>query len=212
MGFSARSIRAWAAGPVVALGCGIARAAEHAAEAAEHAGDRGEQSLFAGDFGNVFWTVLIFVGLLFVLGKYAWRPMLEALNRREQFIRETVEGARRERAEAEKMLAEYRQMIARSRQEAQAIIDQGRQDAETMRQRLHEQARKESEQMIERARQEIALTKQSALQELQTVAADLSVDVARKIIQRNLSVSDQQRLVEESLKQLARGNGGARAD
>lgn len=203
MGVSARSIKVLVAGAMLATWPAIAAAAEHVAE--------GEQpGLFSGDLGNVFWTLLIFVGLLVVLGKYAWRPMLDALNRREQFIRQTLETAEKDRAEAERMMAEYRHMMARSKQEAQALIDQGRQDAETVRQRLHQQAQVESEQMIARARQEIQLAKQSALQDLQNVAADLSVNVASKIIQRNLSGADQQRLVEESLKQLVEsGNGKA---
>jgi F-type H+-transporting ATPase subunit b len=200
MGVSARSIRVLVAGAVLAIWPAIAAAAEHAAE--------GEQpGLFSGDLGNVFWTVLIFVGLLVVLGKYAWRPMLDALNRREQFIRQTLDTARKDRAEAEQLMAEHRQVMARSKQEAQAIVDQGRQDAETVRQKLHQQAQTEAEQMISRARQEIELAKQTALQELQGVAADLSVNVASKLIQRNLSSDDQQRLVEESLKQLVQSKG-----
>lgn len=178
------------------------------AEAAEAAGGHEEPGLFTGDIGNVIWTVVIFLLLLAVLSKYAWRPMLDALQRREQFIRETLETARKEREEAARRLAEYQEMMARSKQEAQAILEQGRRDAEQVRQRLHQQAQSEADQMIGRAKQEITLAKQSALQDLQNVAADLSVNVASKIIQRNLSVPDQQRLVEESLKQLVKSNGG----
>lgn len=206
MGVSARC-RAWAVGAVLAALPAAARAAEAAAEA----GHGEQESLFAGDFGNAFWTLLIFAGLLVVLGKYAWRPMLEALNRREQFIRQTIETAKKERSEAERTMAEYRQLMARSKQEAQAILEQGRKDAEAARQRLAQQAQAESEQMIARARQEIQLARQSALQDLRSLAADLSVDVASKIIQRNVTAEDQQRLVEESLKQLAKGNGGGKS-
>lgn len=177
------------------------------AEAAE-AGGHEPPGLFTGDIGNVLWTGLIFLLLLVVLGKFAWRPMLDALNRREQFIRDTLDNARKERSQAERALAEYRELIAKSKAEAQSILDQGRKDAETARQRLHAQAQSEAEQMIQRARQDISLTKQSALQELQNVAADLSVNVASKIIQRNLTPGDQQRLVEESLKQLVQSGNG----
>ncbi len=172
--------------------------------AAGEQGGHEKPGLFSGDTGNIIWTAIIFAGLLLVLGKYAWRPMLDALNRREQFIRQTLETAQKDRAEAERMMAEYRQMIDKSKQEAQAIIEQGRQDAETARQRLHQQAQGEAGQMIGRAKQEIQLAKQSALQDLQNLAADLSVNVASKIIQRNVTAADQQRLVEESLKQLGK--------
>jgi F-type H+-transporting ATPase subunit b len=201
MGVSARRIEAW-------IGAVLGMAWPGIAAAAESAGDQQQETLFSGDLGNVFWTGLIFAGLLVVLGKYAWRPMLDALNRREQFIRETIQTAQKDRAEAERLMAEYRQMMARSNQEAQAIIERGRQDAEVVRQQLHKQAQAEADQMIERARQEIGLTRQSALQDLQNLAADLSVEVAGKIIQRSLTDADQERLVAESLKELAAtGNG-----
>jgi F-type H+-transporting ATPase subunit b len=201
MGVSARRIEAW-------IGAVLGMAWPGIAAAAESAGDQQQETLFSGDLGNVFWTGLIFVGLLVVLGKYAWRPMLDALNRREQFIRETIQTAQKDRAEAERLMAEYRQMMARSNQEAQAIIERGRQDAEVVRQQLHKQAQAEADQMIERARQEIGLTRQSALQDLQNLAADLSVEVAGKIIQRSLTDADQQRLVAESLKELAATDNG----
>ncbi len=76
---------------------------------------------------------------------------------------------------------------------------------------LHQQAQTEAEQIIARAKQEISLTKQAALQELQGVAADLSVEVAGKILRRDLSASDQQRLVEESLAQLVQ-SGSSNGD
>jgi F-type H+-transporting ATPase subunit b len=201
MGVSARRIEAW-------IGAVLGMAWPGIAAAAESAGDQQQETLFSGDLGNVFWTGLIFVGLLVVLGKYAWRPMLDALNRREQFIRETIQTAQKDRAEAERLMAEYRQMMARSNQEAQAIIERGRQDAEVVRQQLHKQAQAEADQMIERARQEIGLTRQSALQDLQNLAADLSVEVAGKIIQRSLTDADQERLVAESLKELAATDNG----
>ncbi len=197
---------AWAAWLLFALPA-AARAAQEAAQGAAEGHE--QPSLFAGDLGNVIWTAVIFLILLIVLGKYTWRPMLDALGRREQFIRQTIEAARKDRAEAERMMAEYRQMMAKSKQEAQAIVDQGRQDAEAARQRLAQQAQQEAEQMIGRAKQEIQLAKQSALQDLQNVAADLSVNVASKILQRNLTAADQQRLVEESIKDLVKSNGGA---
>ncbi len=197
-----RRAAAGAAWLVLALPAAV-QAAEGTAEAAGHE----QPSLFAGDLGNVIWTVLIFLLLLTILGKYTWRPMLEALNRREQFIRQTIETAQKERAEAERTMAEYRQLMAKSKQEAQAIIEQGKRDAETARQRLAQQAQVEAEQMIGRARQEIQMAKQAALQDLRSVAADLSVNVASKIIQRNVTAEDQERLVEESLKQLVKSNG-----
>jgi len=206
MGIPAR----WTRGPIgaalVTAWPAVAAAAGHGTEAA---GGQ-EPSLFSGDLGNVFWTGLIFVGLLVVLGKYAWRPMLDALNRREQFIRETLEKVRNDRAETERLLTEYRGMMAKSKQEAQAILEQGRQDAELVRQQLRQKAQAEADQLIERARQEIGLARQAALQDLQNLAVDLSVEVAGRILRRGLTDADQQRLVVESLRHLT-GAGDGRA-
>jgi len=167
-----------------------------------------EPSLFAGDLGNILCTLIIFFLLLFILKRYAWGPMLEALRRREQFIEETIENARKQKAEADALLAKYQEQLDKSQQEARAIIEQARRDAEQVRQRLQAEARTEAEQMIERARQEIALARDAALRELQDVAADLAVGAASKILRREVSGDDHRRLIEQSLAELTGSNGG----
>src|SRR5947209_10967713 len=97
-----------------------------AAEAPEAGG--GTLSPFAGDVGTAIWTVVIFGIVLLVLGKYAWGPVLQALQSRETYVRDSLEAAKREREEAEARLKEYLDKLNNSRAEAQAIMDEGKRD------------------------------------------------------------------------------------
>ena len=89
----------------------------------------GENNLFAGDIGNAVWTLAIFLVVVFVLGKFAWGPLLEGLQQREQFIRDSLEQAKSENDRAQQLAQEYEQRIAEAKAEATAIVDEGRRDA-----------------------------------------------------------------------------------
>src|SRR5262245_47628582 len=156
-------------------------------------------SLFAGDLGNTFWTLLIFVLVLVVLGKYAWGPILNALQTRENFIREALEKAKREREEAEARLREYEARLAGARAEASAIVDEGRRDGEAVKQRIEEDARQEADKMIERARREIQIATETATKELYQRAGRLATAMAAKLISRELGPQDHERLIDETL-------------
>ena len=106
--------------------------------AAEGGGDR---DIFNADIGNFIFTLIVFIVVVGILGKFAWKPLLTVLNEREKTIRESLESARHERAEAEKLLAEYKAQLERAREEATTIVDEGRRDAEVVRQRLQEEGR-----------------------------------------------------------------------
>ena len=95
--------------------------------AAEH-GE--ETNIFNADVGNFIFTLIIFGLVIIVLGKFAWRPLLKVLHERERSIRESLESARNERKQAEKLLEEYKAQLDRARQEATLIVDEGRRDAE----------------------------------------------------------------------------------
>lgn len=181
------------------LYAGAARAAEEAAHAAEGAG---ESNLFAGDVGNAIWTLLIFLLVLFVLGKYAWGPILTAMQARESFIRESLERAKQEREAAEARLREYEERLAQARAEASAIVDEGRRDAEVLKRQILEEARQEGEKMIERARREIQIASDTATKELYTLAARLATDMAGRILGRELTAADHERLIAESIDSL----------
>ena len=166
-------------------------------------------SPFAGGLGNMIVTLIIFGIVVFVLGKYAWPVLLKTLAEREQAIRKALEEARHEREEAARLLEQYRKQLDEARQQATAIVEEGRRDAEVVRRRLHEQAQQEAEQILARARQEIELATEAAKRELFDRVADLAVMIAGRILGRELRPDDHRELVARSVEQIEshRGNG-----
>ncbi len=165
-------------------------------------GEGGENNIFAGDIGNVLWTLLIFALVLVVLGKYAWGPMLDSLKAREDFIRESLETAKKDRDRAELRLKEYDDKLTEARAEATSIVEEGRRDAEVLRQRIDEEARSEAEKMIDRAKREIGIAKETAVKELYTLSGTLATDIATRIVGRELKAEDHERLIEQSISEL----------
>jgi F-type H+-transporting ATPase subunit b len=175
--------------------------------AQEHGeGGHAEPSLFAGDIGNVFWTVLIFGLVLFVLGKFAWGPLLGSLQARESFIRESLETAKRDREAAEARLREYEERLAAARAEASAIVEEGRRDADVVKRQIEAAGKEESAKMIERAKREIQIATDTATKELYTLSARLAIQVAERAIGRELTSQDHERLISEGIE----GIDGAR--
>jgi F-type H+-transporting ATPase subunit b len=168
--------------------------------AAEESG--GAAGLFEGGIGNSIITLIVFGIVVAVLGKYAWPRLIKTLDERESQIRGALEQARQERIEAEKILAEYRRQIDHAREEATAIVEEGRRDAAEVRRRMQEEARREAQEMIERARREIQLARDAAVKELYDRSADLAVELASRIIARSLTADDHRRLVSETLERM----------
>lgn len=158
--------------------------------------------MFTGDLGNVFWSLLTFLAVLVVLGKFAWKPILGALQKREDFIRESLAQAKRDREEAEKRLIEYSDKIVTAQAEASAIVEEGRRDGDVLRQKLEEDGKVEAKAILERARREIQIATDSAVKELYALTAKLATDVAAKIIRKELNPREHERLIEESIDEL----------
>ena len=159
-------------------------------------------SIFAGGLGNLILTLVIFGTVVFILGTKAWPVLLKALDERERRIRESLEAAKREREESERLLKEYEQQLQQARTEATAIVDEGRRDAEVVRKRVQDEARAEADKMLERARSEITLAKDGAIKELYDQTAELSIDVAGRIIRKEMNADDHRHLVTESLERM----------
>jgi F-type H+-transporting ATPase subunit b len=172
-------------------------AAPALAQEAEHGG--GDSSPFAGDIGNALWTLVIFGLVVVVLGKFAWGPILNALQARETFIREALETAKRDRDEAELRLKEYEERLAQARAEATAIVDEGRRDALVTKQRIEEEAQREADKRLERAKREIQIATETATKELYQLSTRLATEMAGKVIGRELTPQDHERLIAESL-------------
>ena len=173
-----------------------------AAAAPALAAGEGEPNIFAGGIGNVVITLIIFGSVVLILGKYAWPPLIKVLDDRQNAIRESLENAKREREASEELLKQYQEKIDSSREEATAIVEEGKRDAEDVRRRIHEEARSEANQMVERAKREIQLATDTAVKELYDKTAELSVRVAAGIIRKELSARDHEGLVTESLERM----------
>ena len=177
---------------------------------AEHGAEAGAPSPFTGDFGNALWTVVIFVLLLWVLGKYAWGPILSGLQSREQFIRESLEEAKENRDAAEARLKEYEEKLAGARDEVDEILAEARRDAAALREREEARAREEAEKMLQRARREIKIATETAVQDLYQRATDLTVAAASRILEREISPQDHERLISDAIASVDREGGEGR--
>jgi F-type H+-transporting ATPase subunit b len=154
------------------------------------------------DPGLFIWTILTFVGLLFALKKLAWGPLLTALETRQNAIRKSLDDAARAKQELERLNAESAQIIAKARVDADAIITQSRADGDRLREEIRQKARAEADNIVKNAERQIQLETTRALEQIRHEAVDLSVGIASKILQRNLSKEDNARLIDEALRQL----------
>ena len=168
----------------------------HAAEEAE------ALSPFAGNIGNAIWTLAIFVIVVIVLGKFAWGPVLGLLQQREEFIHRALADAKRDRDAAEASLKEYAAKLQSAHAEAAALVEDARRDGERLREEIRQRAKGEADKMITNAQRQIELETGRALEQIRREAVDLSVMIASKIIQRNLTKEDNERLIDEALKQV----------
>ena len=154
------------------------------------------------DPGLFIWTIVTFLVLLALLAKFAWRPLLEALESRQSAIRKSLDDAQQAKQELERVNQESAQIVNRARVDAEAIITQSRSDGDRLREEIKQKARTEADHIVKNAERQIQLETSRALEQIRREAVDLSVMIASKIIQRNLSKEDNERLIDEALKQV----------
>jgi F-type H+-transporting ATPase subunit b len=154
------------------------------------------------DPGLYIWTILTFLILVGLLAKFAWKPLLEALDNRQQSIRKALDDARRAKQELEGIHRESAKLLAQARSEAAEIVSRSRSDADRFREEMKDKARGEAATLLRNAERQIELETTRALQQIRQEAVDLSVGIASKILQRNVSREDNERLIEETFKQL----------
>lgn len=145
------------------------------------------------------WSFAVFLGLLGLLTKFAWKPIMDGLDKREQGIADTIAATQAANAEARKMLASYERRLAEASDEVRGMLEEARRDAEVTRQSIVADARKAAEDERNRARHEIGLAKDDALAQIAEKAGALAVDVAGKFLREKLGKEDQARLVRDSV-------------
>ncbi|MCI0341086.1 MAG: F0F1 ATP synthase subunit B [Planctomycetales bacterium] len=170
----------------------------------------GGASLITPELGTVVWTVATFAVLFFLLWWFAWGPISKALEAREHRIEGDVKRAEEARLEAERLIAEHQRKLDQVRDEAQAIIAEGKADGEKLRETILSEARAEAERTLTRARRDVDLAKEQALLEIRQAVAALAVQMAEKAVGRVLSPAEESRLRDECLAEFAgeAGRGG----
>jgi F-type H+-transporting ATPase subunit b len=155
--------------------------------------------------GLTLWTAITFLLLIVVLGKYAFGPIVKMLDERERNIRDAIDQAKNERAEAEKLLAQQKESLLKAQREAAELAKRSQQEMEAYRSQLTAQAKKESDELVANARKQIEEEKTKAVAELRAQVADLAVGAASRIVKSSLDDKTQRQLVDEYIKDLPAG-------
>ncbi|XXF78574.1 F0F1 ATP synthase subunit B [Myxococcaceae bacterium GXIMD 01537] len=163
--------------------------------------------------GLIFWTLVTFGIVLLVLRAKAWGPILSLVEEREKQITNAIESAKRERAEAEKLLADQKTAIAEARREAGEMMRRNQQEMEKFREELMAKSRKEAEELKASATREIEEQKSKAIAQVKAMAVDLAMEVAGKLINERMDDSKHRALAEQFVQNLPAGSqqGGTAA-
>jgi F-type H+-transporting ATPase subunit b len=166
------------------------------------AADSGGSFLVSPDVGLMIWTLIVFGVSFYVLAKVAFPRIAEALDKRQHAIEESIEASQRTRAEADNLLAEYRERLSDARQQADDIVARARKTGEAHENEVLAEARAKREEMMEQTRRDIEAETRRAIQEIRSEVADLTVLATEKVTRKSLTEADQKRLVEEALSEL----------
>jgi len=161
-----------------------------------------DNPLVQPDPGLFIWTIATFLVLLFLLAKFAWRPLLKALEGRQEAIKRSLEDADKAKQELARLQQESTRIIDQARVDAEGIFAKTRGDADRLREELKIRAKEEADTIIRNARQQIQMETRQALQQVRSEVADISVMIASKLLERNLVKEDNDRLINETLKQI----------
>ena len=157
------------------------------------------------DPGLFFWTIAVFLILLSLLWKFAWGPLLAALEERQAGIRKSLDDADTAKRELAEVQAKASALIGQARTEADAILSEARADGQRIRQELRDTGQKEKDALIRGAQQQIQQERDRAVSELRQEAVELSVMIASKLIRRNLTREDNEALIDDALEQVDSG-------
>ena len=198
----------------------IALATPALALAASEEGGKEEEGgafLVSPSLGLMIWTLIAFGTTLFLLRKLSFPRLSAALEKRQKAIEEADEHAKRQRAEADKLLAEYRERLREAREQAEDIVARSRQAADRLQEDAKNEAREEREEQLEATRREIKHETQRALDDIRKEVADLTVAATEKVTRKSLDDDDHKRLIDEALSEVdfsalsgsKSGNGGS---
>jgi F-type H+-transporting ATPase subunit b len=159
------------------------------------------------------WTVAVFLGLLAILTKFAWKPLIHALHEREKHLEHVLHETERARNESERLLSEHRKQMTHAADEVRTLLEQARNDAQRTGEQIVKQAQTEAEAAKQRAQRDIGAARDQALAEIWQKTADMAVSVAGRVLSKELTETDHRRLLDAAIGELpaapnANGHGG----
>jgi F-type H+-transporting ATPase subunit b len=154
--------------------------------------------------GLIFWTVITFIGLIFILKKVAWKPILDALDQREGAIRESLEKAEKAKEEAQKILEQNQANLNKAEEESRKIIEQSRSFAEKLKEQMLTDTKQQSKKLLEEASAEIERKKDEAFDNLKTHIAEIAIDAAERILKENLNKETQKKIVDKYIGEITK--------
>lgn len=152
--------------------------------------------------GLMIWTILAFGVSMLVLRKYAWPPISKILDERQELINDSITSAEKTRAEADLLLADYRQRLTEAREQADEIIVRARKAAETTKSEAASAGQEKREELLEAARRDIEAETRKALDDIRKEVANLTVLATEQVTRKTLTEADQKQLVEEALREV----------
>lgn len=150
-------------------------------------------------FGLFFWQIAILVVLILLLKKFAWGPILNSLNSREEGIKDALESAEKARAEMQNLKADNEKLLHEARAERDAILKEARELKEKMISEASEEAQKKADKIVAQAKESIEQEKHSAMNELKNQVANLSIEIAEKVVRKELSDKKEQHQMIEKM-------------
>lgn len=174
---------------------------------AQGAGEEGGGGLFDINTGLSVWTLIIFAGLLLILSKTAWGPILAAVDAREKGIQAALDEAAQRNAEAAGLLEQHREQLMDARRQANELIAEGKAAGENVRKDIEEKARSEGKAIVERARAEIGRERDAALDMLRKESVELALAAASQLMRERLDQAKDREFVERYLDELGDSRG-----
>lgn len=166
------------------------------------ASDGAEGGFDFGDLGQAIASLIIFGILLWILGKYAWKPIVKQLENREKGIAEKLDHAQKRQEESERLLAQYQARLNEAQAQAQALMNEARKEASSARETILQAAQADAQKTATSLRQEIEQAKQEAMRDLYDRTAGLATEIAGKILRRTLKPEDHRQILDESLSEI----------
>ena len=156
--------------------------------------------LLTPELGTYFWSLVIFLTVLFVLKKYAWNPLLDFLEEREKDIAESLEMAESAKTNLEKIKDESEKILNKAKKEGKTIVSDSKLRAEESANKILDDAKAKSNEFLDDAKSKIEIEKKRAIKEIKEEVVDLSLELATKVLQRNVKDDDNNKFIKSSLE------------